>query len=316
VATGCAPTHRQRESTELGPLRKNHQADARGRFYADVVVPPTVTGQALWFIESHLAEELPLDRIAATVGVSTFHLCRAFAAATGHSVAAYARARRLTHAAAALANGAPDILDVALAAGYGSHEAFTRAFRQHFQTTPESVRAQASTGTLPLQEALRMSPTNLATVSTPRIVAHAAMTLVGMSQHYQAGANAGIPSQWSRFAPFIGHITNEVTGVSYGVVYHVDPANSFDYLCGVEVTRVADLPGGCIELRVPASTYAVFVHTGHISTIQATFTAIWERGLAEAGVKAADAPVLERYDEKFDPLTGLGGLEIWVPIAA
>jgi AraC family transcriptional regulator len=274
-----------------------------------------VTGQALWFIESHLAEDLPLDRIAAIVGVSTFHLCRAFAGATGQSVAAYARARRLTQAAAALANGAPDILDIALGAGYGSHEAFTRAFRQQFQTTPESVRARASTDTLRLQEPLRMNPTTLAPISAPRILPHAAMTLVGINEHYQAGGNAGIPSQWSRFGPLMGLITNEVPGVSYGVVHHVDTSNNFDYLCGVEVTRAADLPGGCIELRVPASTYAVFVHTGHISTIQATFTAIWERGLAEAGVKAADAPVFERYDDKFDPRTGLGGLEIWVPIA-
>ena len=112
-------------------------------------------------------------------------------------MAAYARARRLTQAAAALASGAPDILDVALAAGYGSHEAFTRAFRQQFQTTPASVRARASTGALHLQEPLRMNPTTLAPISAPRIMAHAAMTLIGLSERYHAGANAGIPSQWS-----------------------------------------------------------------------------------------------------------------------
>jgi AraC family transcriptional regulator len=280
------------------------------------VVPATVTGKALWFIESHLDDDLSLDRIAASAGVSTFHLCRAFAGATGQSVAAYARARRLTHAATTLANGAPDILDVALAAGYGSHEAFTRAFRQHFQTTPESVRAQASTVTLHLQEPLRMNPTTGTPIAAPRIVAQPAMTLVGTTEHYQTGGNAGIPSQWSRFGPFMGHFTNEVPGVSYGVVYNVDANNNFDYLCGVEVRAVADLPGGCIELRVPASTYAVFVHAGHVSTIQATFTAIWERGLADAGVNATDAPVFERYDHRFDPHTGLGGFEIWVPIAA
>jgi AraC family transcriptional regulator len=27
-----------------------------------------------------------------------------------------------------------------------------------------------------------------------------------------------------------------------------------------------------------------------------------------------DAPNFERYDEKFDPATGNGGLEIWVPV--
>ena len=161
-----------------------------------------------------------------------------------------------------------------------------------------------------------MNPTTVTPIAAPQIVAHSAMTLVGMTQHYQAGDNAGIPSQWSRFGPFMGHFTNEVPGVSYGVVYNVDASNSFDYLCGVEVRAVADLPDGCIELRVPASTYAVFVHKGHVATIQATFRAIWERGLAEAGVKASEAPVLERYDHRFDPRTGLGGFEIWVPIAA
>lgn len=161
-----------------------------------------------------------------------------------------------------------------------------------------------------------MNPASSASTLVPRIVTRAAMTLVGMREHYHAGANAGIPSQWSRFAPFIGHISHEVPGVSYGVVYNVDASNGFDYLCGVEVTAVADVPDGCVELRLDAITYAVFVHAGHISTIQATFTAIWERGLTEAGVKAAEAPVFERYDETFDPRTGLGGLEIWVPIAA
>jgi AraC family transcriptional regulator len=44
----------------------------------------------------------------------------------------YVRGRRLTEAAKVLSDGAPDILTVALDAGYGSHEAFTRAFRDQF----------------------------------------------------------------------------------------------------------------------------------------------------------------------------------------
>src|SRR6187401_170088 len=97
--------------------------------------------KALWFIESHLADQLSLDDIAGVAGISRFHLVRAFAAATGLSVMRYVRARRLSEAARALANGAPDILTLALEADYGSHEAFTRAFRDQFGTTPEDVRA-------------------------------------------------------------------------------------------------------------------------------------------------------------------------------
>src|SRR4051794_9628708 len=99
------------------------------------------TQKALWFIETHLADELTLERVAGIAGISRFHMVRAFAAATGLSVIRYVRARRLSEAARALAKGAPDILTLALEADYGSHEAFTRAFRDHFGVTPESVRS-------------------------------------------------------------------------------------------------------------------------------------------------------------------------------
>jgi AraC family transcriptional regulator len=98
-------------------------------------------GRALWYIESHFSAELSLEEIAAVGGVSRFHMTRAFSAATGHSIMRYVRARRLTEAARALSDGAPDILALAIEAGYGSHEAFTRAFRDQFGTTPEEVRA-------------------------------------------------------------------------------------------------------------------------------------------------------------------------------
>src|SRR5580698_930591 len=108
--------------------------------------------KALWFIESHLGDALTLDEVSAIGGVSRFHMVRAFATATGLSVMRYVRARRLSEAARALANGAPDILSVALDADYGSHEAFTRAFREHFGVTPEMVRGSAQLENLQLQE--------------------------------------------------------------------------------------------------------------------------------------------------------------------
>src|ERR1700684_817510 len=117
--------------------------------------------KALWYIESHLAEALTLDEIAGVAGVSRFHLVRAFTAATGLPVMRYVRARRLTEAARALARGAPDILSVALEAGYGSHEAFPRAFGDHFGVTPEAVRAATCFDTSALQEPIMMDSTAL-----------------------------------------------------------------------------------------------------------------------------------------------------------
>ena len=96
--------------------------------------------KALWFVESHFAKDISLDEVSAVGGVSRYHMTRAFAAATGMSVIAYAKARRLSEAAKKLSQGAPDILSVALEAGYRSHEAFTRAFRDQFGVTPEQLR--------------------------------------------------------------------------------------------------------------------------------------------------------------------------------
>src|SRR4029453_18010801 len=96
----------------------------------------SVTRKALWYIESHLSGDTSLDAIADVAEVSRFHLSRAFSAATGYSITSYLRARRLSEAAKSLAQGAPDILAVALDAGYGSHEAFLPGVRHPFFLPP------------------------------------------------------------------------------------------------------------------------------------------------------------------------------------
>src|SRR6201986_632179 len=150
--------------------------------------------KALWYIESHLAGPLTLDEISTVAGVSRFHMVRAFAAATGHSVIRYVRARRLTAAARALAAGAPDILHVALDADYGSHEAFTRAFREHFGVTPEAVRATPCLDKLKLQEPILMESPAFDTIAAPRFETCKAMLVAGIGERFSTDSSAGIPA--------------------------------------------------------------------------------------------------------------------------
>ena len=76
----------------------------------------------------------------------------------------------------------------------------------------------------------------------------------------------------------------------------------------------SDLPREFSRVRIPEQKYAVFTHRDHISTIRRTINTIWNHWLPASGLKAADAPNFERYDANFDPLTGDGGLEIWIPV--
>ena len=58
----------------------------------------------------------------------------------------------------------------------------------------------------------------------------------------------------------------------------------------------------------------MFTHKGHISTIRNSFHTVWNKGLPESGHMAAEAPFFERYDARFNPQTGQGDVEIWVPV--
>jgi AraC family transcriptional regulator len=270
--------------------------------------------KALWFIESHLADALTLDEISDVAGISRFHMVRAFAAATGLSVMRYVRVRRLSEAARALANGAPDILSLALDADYGSHEAFTRAFRDHFGVTPEKVRAATCLDHLKLQEPIQMDSTVTDKLQAPRFETSKPLLVAGLGGRYTCENGAGIPGQWQRFSQSMHNIPGRIGNVTYGVCCNGDDAGNFDYISGVEVSDFSDLPREFSGVRIPEQRYAVFTHRDHISTIRRTINTIWNHWLPASGFMAADAPNFERYDEKFDPLTGDGGLEIWVPV--
>jgi len=270
--------------------------------------------KALWFIESHLAGALTLDEIAGVAGISRFHMVRAFAAATGLSVMRYVRARRLSEAARALAAGAPDILTLALDADYGSHEAFTRAFRDHFGVTPEAVRASSRLDHLELQEPIQMDSTLTNDLQPPRFETGMPLLVAGIGERYNHENVAGIPGQWQRFHQAVDDIPGRIGKVAYGVCCNGDDAGNFDYIAGVEVSDFSDLPREFAKVRIPEQRYAVFTHKDHISTIRRTVNTIWNHWLPASSLKVADAPSFERYDESFDPLTGSGGLEIWVPV--
>lgn len=267
--------------------------------------------RTVWYVESHLNTAMSLDDIAKIAGLSKFALTRAFLATTGHTVLAYARARRLSEAAKSLQRGAPSILELALSVGYGPHEAFSRAFRGHFGFTPVEVRCRHHP--LSLTEAIDMSNDDLHPMLSPGFSDLKAFKVAGFNRRFSMQDTTGIPGLWQSFGQHIGFIPGEVPGVAYGVCYNAD-GDSFDYLCGIEVLSSSDLPQGFIVLEVPSNRYAIFHHGGHVTDIHAIMRAIFSDWLPTSGHQAAAAPVLERYGPEFDPRTGAGGFDIYVPL--
>jgi len=226
----------------------------------------------------------------------------------------YVRGRRLSEAARCLAEGAPDILAVALDAGYNSHEAFTRAFRDYFDMTPEMVRAMGNLQTIQLREPIKMNKAMLNNLDEPRVEKGKTILIAGLGERYNSATTAGIPAQWQRFSPHLGHIPGQVGDVGYGVIYNGDDAGNIDYISGVEVSDFSRVPEEWNRIRIPEQQYVVFFHGGHISTIRQVWNTILNKWLPESGHVVAEGAEFERYDSRFDPATGNGGFEIWIPI--
>lgn len=271
--------------------------------------------KAIWYIENNYRKGVSLDEIAEIAGVSRYHLSRMFCYSVGLPISRYIRLRRLSRAAIALSLGEPDILDLALSIGYNSHEAFSRAFKDYFNKTPEQVRNSRHLNDLTLLEPKQMERTNTISLPEPRFEdSSKRLEITGISRHYPFDAVAAIPDQWQSFAPLIARISTTQNPTTYGVIYN-NGDDSFDYLSGTEVTKDSSNPDNLVTIDIGPNRYAVFQHTGHVATLRDTCDAIWSDWLPTSGKTVIEAPWFERYGEQFDPRTGEGGLEVWIPIS-
>ncbi len=143
-----------------------------------------------------------------------------------------------------------------------------------------------------------------------------AFVVVGLVERYHNQNVAGIPAQWRRFVPHLGRIPGQAGHTTYGVCFNFDGKGNMDHLCGVEVSGDAVIPPGLSSLRIEGQKYAVFFHREHISTMANTWRAIFREWGPSSGYEFVDAPQFEVYGENFNPQTGNGGVEIWIPIRA
>ena len=96
--------------------------------------------EVMRYIRVHIGEPLDREQLADVAGFSVPHFHRIFTAHVGESAISYVRRIRLECAARKLRMGAVDITEVALAAGYDSHAAFSKAFKQQFGLSPSEFR--------------------------------------------------------------------------------------------------------------------------------------------------------------------------------
>ena len=142
------------------------------------------------------------------------------------------------------------------------------------------------------------------------------LLIAGLNQRYTMETRIGIPQQWERFVARVRALPALQGATFYGVCWNTKPDCGLDYLTGVDASSSAQVPSDFTSLKLVARRYAVFTHPGHVSAIAKTIDTIWTKWVPDCSLKIATAPCFERYTHEFDPATGMGGMEIWIPLEA
>ena len=286
-------------------------------------------GAALDYLERHLKDDIDLGAAAAEANCSAFHFMRMFEMVTGIGVAEYVRRRRLSLAALELASGkaqgiADRILDIALDCGYESPDAFARAFKREFGCTPREAREPGLI--------LHIYPKLTFTVALKgdtameyRIEKGKALRLCGFSLRTSGADGTSfreIPEFWNqlmrdgRYASLCAAAAGSSVGMC-GVCHSCDDASGeFMYSVAIETAASLDqLPKGCAELFVPASTWAKFTSRGPLSSsFQPLIKRIYAEWLPASGREHAGTPEIEFYPDLPDMEAADYWCEYWIPL--
>ncbi|MFH9800099.1 AraC family transcriptional regulator [Streptomyces virginiae] len=227
--------------------------------------------QALDHLEAGLDREIDMAEVARIAAVSEYHFRRLFSALAGMPLPVYVRRRRMTLAGADVLAGELTLLDVAVRYGYGSGEAFARAFRSVHGIGPGEARRTGAVLTAQPRMSFRVVVEG-STSMRYRIVEKESFRVVGrkatvplVHEGLNEAASAHVESLDERAIVRMKALVGcEPQGILSAVVHLTDSREEgaeVDYWVGV-----AALPGATAEgldhLDVPAGTWAVFDNRG------------------------------------------------------
>lgn len=300
------------------------------------------------YIDRHLDTPLELASLADVAHFSRFHFHRIFTAWMGETVGDYARRRRLEVAAFRLSCGGPaTVLDIALSTGFGSGEAFARAFKLKFGCTPSAWRQ--GTRERMAQQAAALGAdkftlhSNLDQIlgkpdqappcrlgedgySHPHPGVHSMqvevidLPAVRVACQRRIGPyGPGIGAFWrDTMAPWMqSHGLMEQP--CYGVGLDdpaLAPPDKCRYDACVMVPDSFQASGQTAIAVLPGGRYAVARFKGLPATIAAAWTTLTREWLPASGLQCDERPCFERFDAvtALDPATGEFSCDICIPV--
>jgi len=277
--------------------------------------------RVLEHIDRELDEQLELDALARVANFSPFHFHRLFTAWFGETLGEYVRRRRLEVAAQRLvAQPRLPVLEVALAVGFGSTEAFARAFKTRFGATPSAWRdSQVSN-----RDQLKSKPDQ---APTPGSANHGGMKVTIVDRQptsvaylrYVGPYGKRVSDFWMKeVTPWME--TNGLFGRPRYGISHDDPGitapEKLRYDAAVEVTADFAGAGHYQTTEIPGGKYAVGRFKGRDNEVGEAWAWLLRDWLPASGMQLDSRPFFEHYptDATYDRETGAFECEICIPV--
>ncbi len=263
--------------------------------------------RVLIHIQQHLDDELRLEELAAVACFSPYHFHRVFRGMVGEPVKEYVRRLRLERAAARLKLGSEPVIQLALAAGYETHEAFTRAFRAAFGLSPARFRLQRSpAAALGAPSGVhyrdgrppRHFISNRAGVQTMNVqIEVLEPKRVAFMRH--VGPYGDVRATWDRLLPWLGKEGLLCGDVQCIGICHDDPdvtpPDRIRYDACVTVDERFAPTGDIGVQTIPGGEYAVTTHFGPYSKLGETYVKLLGQWLPRSGRALRSTPCFEVY---------------------
>ncbi len=249
------------------------------------------------FIQEHLDDDLPLERLARVAHFSPYHFHRIFKAIVGEGVHEHVRRLRLETAARLLCATDRPITQVAFDAGYGTHEAFTRAFRQVFGVSPSEFRAgQRGPAQPPARPAEESIMATLSTTPEVRIRTIEPMRVAFMRH---VGPYQGVGPTFERFMAWAWQHglfgPNTLVLGLYPDDPRITPADKLRCDCCITVGDDFRAEGEVGVQTIEGGEYAVATHRGPFEQLGAVYDWLYGTWLPSSGREPRHAPPFEVY---------------------
>lgn len=278
--------------------------------------------QAIEYIEKHLNEPIGLGDVSRATGYSYYHMTRLFSSVLGESVGRYINRRRLYNASEQLIHSNRRVIDIALDCGFETPEAFSRAFKAAFGSSPVDYRKAGLD--LVISAKRELEPGDVGHIAnnitrSPDILMLEETRVAGLRGTTSLSDNR-LPELWEEFLRSYPDFYRS-TGIGYGIcetqqtTYARDGDVLFSVMVSSPVIEHGSVPASLVRKTLSAGRYAVFIHRGTLANLLKTYQFIFGTWLPTAKEQLDDRDDFEVYEREVKSFDNPDNeVKIFIPI--